>query len=93
VLIALEGPDGDALRPLLGPAASEAELAHALAVVRASTGVGAALDRARAFNDEAAAALDRLPSSAARDGLASLPGAYLERTLEEKAPDLVLTRG
>lgn len=91
VLIALEGPDGEALRSCLGRRPDDAELADALGLVRASSGVAGALDRARAFNDEAVAALDALPVGRVRDGLASLPGAYLEWTLHQKAPDLVPT--
>ncbi len=92
VLMALGGPEGDALRLRLGPTAGVLDHEHALSVVRASAGVGAALDRAREFNAAAADALASLPPTAARDGLASLPGTYLERTLDDKAPDLVLTK-
>lgn len=91
VLIALEGSDGEALRSQLGHRPDEAELAHALALVRASAGVAKALDRARAFNDEAVAALAALPAGRVRDGLATLPGEYLEWALRQKAPDLVLS--
>ena len=74
MLIALDGPDGDALRGRLGRRPDDAELADALGLVRASSGVAGALDRARAFNDEAVAALEALPAGRVRDGLASLPG-------------------
>lgn len=89
VLIALAGPDGVALRARLGRRPDEAEVAHALTLVRSSPGVDHAIDRARAFNDEAAAALAALPPGPVRDGLAALPRTYLEWALERKAPDLV----
>lgn len=89
VLIALAGPDGAALRSRLGHRPDEDEVAHSLTLVRASTGVADALDRARAFNDAAAVALEPLPAGVARDGLAALPGRYLDWALDTKAPDLV----
>jgi heptaprenyl diphosphate synthase/octaprenyl-diphosphate synthase len=91
VLLALNGPDGTALRSRLGHVPAEGEVAHALSLVRTSAGVTDALERARAFNDEAAAALVVLPAGAVRDGLAGLPAAYLDWALEQKAPDLVPT--
>ncbi|HYI61164.1 MAG TPA: polyprenyl synthetase family protein [Acidimicrobiales bacterium] len=93
VLLALAGPDGVALRSRLGHAPGDGEVGHALALVRASAGVAAALDRARSFNEEAAAALAALPPSPTRDGLAALPGRYLDWALEQKAPDLVVATG
>ncbi len=89
VLIALTGPDGAALRSLLGHRPDEDDVAHALTLVRASSGVADALDRARACNEEAAASLAPLPAGPARDGLAALPGTYLDWALESKAPDLM----
>ncbi len=89
VLIALAGPDGGALRARLGHRPDEDEVAHALALVRASTGVAEALDAARAHNEVAVAALDPLPAGPARDGLAALPDAYLDWVLDAKAPDMV----
>lgn len=91
VLLALDGPDGAALRARLGHAPADGEVAHALALVRGSEGVHEALDRARAYNDEAEAALEALPPGATRDGLAALPGRYLDWALEQKAPDLSVT--
>lgn len=89
VLLALNGPDGAALRSRLGHVPAEGEVAHALSLVRTSAGVSSALDRARAFNDDAAAALAVLPAGTVRNGLAGLPAAYLDWALEQKAPDLV----
>lgn len=94
VLLALDGPDGAALRARLGHAPADGEVAHALTLVRASSGVAEALDRARSYNEEAAAALAALPAGPTRDGLAILPGRYLDWVLEQKAPDLAVpTRG
>lgn len=89
VLLALQGPDGAALGARLGHRPDEDEVAHALALVRGSDGVAAALERAREFNAEAVAALSELPPGPARDGLAALPDAYLDWVLDAKAPDLV----
>ena len=89
VLIALTGAEGPALRALLGHPPDEDEVAEALALVRSSSGVAEALERARRFNDAAAVALAALPAGAARRGLAELPGAYLDWALEQKAPELV----
>lgn len=91
VLLALDGPDGAALRSRLGHRPVEGEVAHALTLVRASAGVASALDRARVYNDIAAGALTPLPRGPVRDGLAALPGQYLDWALAEKAPDLVLS--
>ncbi|CAN5591671.1 polyprenyl synthetase family protein [soil metagenome] len=91
VLIALAGPDGAALHPLLGHRPDEDEVAQALALVRGSSGVAEALDRVRAYNEAAAAALEPLPAGPARDGLADLPGTYLDWALEHKAPGLART--
>jgi geranylgeranyl pyrophosphate synthase len=91
VLLALDGTDGAALRARLGHAPADGEVAHALTLVRASQGVADALDRARAYNAEAAEAVEALPPGATRDGLASLPGRYLDWALEQKAPDLAVS--
>ncbi len=89
VLIALAGPDGHALRALLGRRPDDAEVDHALVLVRGSSGVAEALERARGYNEGAAAALEVLPPGPVRDGLAALPGTYLDWALSTKAPELV----
>jgi len=89
VLLALDGPDGQALRSRLGHAPADGEVDHALGLVRSSPGIAAALERARDFNQVAADALSPLPDSRVRDGLARLPSAYLDWALEHQAPDLV----
>ncbi len=93
VLIALDGPDGAALRARLGSSASDADVAHALGLVRSSAGVTGALAEARAHNDAAVAALGRLPAGPVTDGLAALPDAYLRWVIEDKAPGLALPAG
>lgn len=93
VLLALDGPDGQALRARLGAAPSEDDVAHALTLVRSSAGVAAALDAARDFNDRAVAALAALPPGPVLDGLAQLPTAYLDWVLEDKAPGLAVSTG
>lgn len=90
VLLALDGPDGAALRARLGSTPTEADVAHALTLVRASSGVGGALAAARAHNDAAVAALARIPAGPVTDGLAALPDAYLRWVIEDKAPGLAL---
>ena len=89
LLLARDGADGEALRARLGHVPTDADVDHALTLVRSSQGVAAALDRARAYNDEAVAALAPVPGGPVRDGLARLPGAYLDWALADKAPALV----
>jgi geranylgeranyl pyrophosphate synthase len=93
VLLALSGPDGSALRSRLGSAPTEDDVAHALTLVRSSPGVAASLDAAREHNDRAVAALSRLPEGPVVEGLARLPGAYLDWVLEDKAPGLAVSTG
>ena len=93
VLLALDGPDGAALRSRLGSAPTEDDVAHALTLVRSSPGVAAALDAAREHNDRAIDALTRLPAGPVVDGLARLPGAYLDWVLDDKAPGLAVSTG
>lgn len=89
VLLALQGPGGAALRARLGRRPDDAEVAHALTLVRRSDGVAASLERARAYNEQAVVALGALPAGPAREGLAALPDAYLDWVLDAKAPGLV----
>ena len=84
VLLALDGPDGGALRPRLGGPTDDAPSPTPSRWCGPRDGVTLALDRARLYNDEAAAALAVLPAGPARDGLASLPATYLERTLRRR---------
>ncbi|HEX7133000.1 MAG TPA: polyprenyl synthetase family protein [Iamia sp.] len=93
VLLALDGPDGQALRSRLGSAPSEEDVAHALTLVRSSAGIAAALDAARDHNASAVAALAALPEGPVVDGLARLPDAYLDWVLEDKAPGLAVSTG
>ncbi|HEU5149759.1 MAG TPA: polyprenyl synthetase family protein [Iamia sp.] len=93
VLLALDGPDGAALRSRLGSAPTEDDVAHALTLVRSSAGVAASLDAAREHNEAAVDALSRLPEGPVTDGLARLPGAYLDWVLEDKAPGLAVSTG
>jgi len=93
VLLALDGPDGQALRSRLGSAPTEEDVAHALTLVRSSAGIAAALDAARDHNDRAVAALAALPEGPVVTGLARLPDAYLDWVLEDKAPGLAVSTG
>lgn len=93
VLLALSGPDGSALRSRLGSVPTEDEVAHALTLVRSSPGVAASIDAAREHNERAVEALSRLPEGPVLDGLARLPGAYLDWVLEDKAPGLAVSTG
>lgn len=93
VLLALDGPDGTALRSRLGSVPTEDDVTHALDLVRSSPGVAAALDAAREHNDRAIEALAGVPVGPVVDGLARLPGAYLDWVLEDKAPGLAVSTG
>lgn len=89
LLLARDGVEGEAIRARLGHVPTEDEVDHALLLVRSSDGVAEALDRARAYNDAAAAALAPVRPGPVGDGLARLPGAYLDWALADKAPALV----
>jgi geranylgeranyl pyrophosphate synthase len=93
VLLALSGPDGSALRSRLGSVPTEDDVAHALTLVRSSAGVAASIDAAREHNERAVEALSRLPEGPVVDGLARLPGAYLDWVLKDKAPGLAVSTG
>lgn len=71
VLRTLAGPDGEALRPLLGKPLDDGTRRKALELVRQGDGVDQAMAAARSFVDRAVAALDRLPPTEARDALAA----------------------
>jgi heptaprenyl diphosphate synthase len=71
VLRTLAGPDGEALRPLLGKPLDDGTRRKALDLVRQGDGVDQARVAARGFVDQAVAALDRLPPTEARDALAA----------------------
>jgi geranylgeranyl pyrophosphate synthase len=91
LILAAAGPDGIAVRSRLGHQPTEGEIAIILTLVRASAGIDEALDRARAYNREAADALAVVPPGPTRDGLAQLPDAYVDWVLDDKAPDLAVS--
>jgi heptaprenyl diphosphate synthase/octaprenyl-diphosphate synthase len=91
VLVALRAADGEVLRARLGHVPTDGELEHALELVRSSGGIAAAVERARTFNERAAASLEALPAGPVREGLVALPSAYLDWSLERNAPQLVAT--
>ena len=71
VLRTLAGPDGEALRSLLGGPIDDDTRLKALELVRQGDGVDQAMDAARGYVDEAVAALEALPPGEARDALAA----------------------
>ena len=71
VLRTLAGPDGEALRPLLGQPLDDGTRRKALDLVRQGDGVDQAMAAARGFVDQAVTALDALPPTEARDALAA----------------------
>ena len=75
VLFALreQGADADRLRELLkGPVTGDAEVAEALALLRASGGIGAAKATVQQYAEQARAELACLPDVPGRRALASL---------------------
>ncbi|MCG5432393.1 polyprenyl synthetase family protein [Mycobacterium sp. MYCO198283] len=75
VLYALRepGPDADRLRALLrGPVTDDAQVAEAIRLLRASTGIAQAKDTLRNYAAEAREVLDKLPAGPGRTALASL---------------------
>ncbi|MBI2711144.1 MAG: polyprenyl synthetase family protein [Actinobacteria bacterium] len=93
VLLALEGSGGGAIRARLGRSPSASDIDAVLSVVRSSSAVVDALARAGEWNRIATDALAALPATATRDGLASLPDAYLAWVLGEKAPGVAVSAG
>ena len=80
VLRALGDPVvGDELRAALGGPIERANVDQVRKLVRASTGIDAAIVVARAFADEAADAMAALPPSRARDELAGLGHQLIDR--------------
>jgi heptaprenyl diphosphate synthase len=69
VLRTLTGPDGEALRSLLGTPIDDDTRLKALELVRQGDGVAQAMDAARGFVDQAVVALDALPAGEARGAL------------------------
>jgi len=70
VLRALQGPEGDELRSVLGGPIDDGARARALALVRGGSGVRQAADVARAYADDAGAALGPVPPSPVTRALA-----------------------
>jgi heptaprenyl diphosphate synthase len=71
VLRTLGGPDGDALRGLLGGPLDDDARLKALDLVRRGDGVDQSMAVAGTFVEQAVASLDALPPSEARDALAA----------------------
>jgi heptaprenyl diphosphate synthase len=71
VLRTLAGPDGEALRSLLGGPIDDDTRLKALELVRQGDGVGQAMAAARGYVDRAVVALEELPDSEARAALAA----------------------
>ena len=85
VLLALELPEGDRLRPLLKIAREGGEaISEAIKLVRASGTIEQAIKLARDYNRQAVQALETLQPSPVLEGLAGLPDAYLTWTLDSK---------
>ena len=75
VLYALRdtGPDADRLRTLLaGPVEDDADVAEALALLRASRGIAQAKETVAKYAADARAELEHLPAGPGRDALAGL---------------------
>lgn len=84
VIFALGAPDSYRLHQELGQAIDQHQLPELLALITSHDAVSRALDMARYYNEDAAAALIPLPSNPVIDGLARLPAAYLDWALSER---------
>ncbi|MDH3752643.1 MAG: polyprenyl synthetase family protein [Acidimicrobiia bacterium] len=79
VILAMESADGAQLRELLGTDLDSDAHGRALVLIRASGGVEAARDHARAWADKAAAALTSLPDTLGTHALQAAAGHLVER--------------
>jgi len=82
ILLALQGSYGEELRPMLGgPIDDPADLAAILDLVKAAGTVDQTLEVAQGYNAKAAGALAGLEQNEVTQGLARLPGSYLDWAL------------
>ena len=82
VLRAMQAPSGGELRSILGGELTTADRDRARDIVRASPGVGEALDEARRWADKAGAVLTSLPASAATDALLAAADHLIRRAAD-----------
>ena len=79
VLLAVQSPDGERLRSILGPGLTPDEAELARRIIRSGTGVGEAYAAASVWADRAAAALVELPDTPAAGALRVAAAHLLDR--------------